>query len=171
MTLAPPEHPTAVLGTGIQTASGHTSTQPALHRTPGRGTGPKGPKASWSFAMTSLGNCTKQCHNKGSNPLLEQEEAEGNPLELGDHSMCTAPCCPQTPRSQHPGRACMRQWCVKYLIPVSLWAEVLVWEMNPQLAQPQPNSCIAFLPPQTLAKFTKALFVLAGSQHFIIMYY
>lgn len=47
----------------------------------------------------------------------------------------------------------------------------LVWEIDPQLARTQPNSCIASLLPPTLQKLARALFVLANAQGFIIMYY
>lgn len=44
----------------------------------------------------------------------------------------------------------IKQQYVKYLIIISFWFEFFVWEIDPQLARTQPNSCIAFLLPQTL---------------------
>lgn len=80
MTLAPSKHPSIVIGTWIQIASGHSlaCTEPALH-TPGWGTDPK---AQWSFALTSQGIVTPRAPTQ----LLEQGEPQGNTLKLCDHS-------------------------------------------------------------------------------------
>lgn len=143
-----------------------------------------GPRASWPLGLISQGNKValhsiftlkpnlmnyfgKKITSKYIVFLLRLLSFKWLP-----HTQHTIPVYKsQSHHTQKLRKSSIKQRYVKYLIITSFWFEFFVWEIDPWLARTQPNSCIAFLLPQTLQNLAKTLFVLANTQDFIIMYY
>lgn len=148
-------------------------------------------RALWSLPLTSQGNNATLRSTLALAPISwsTQEISKAktlyffcnHSLSSSYHAQSTMPAYKPQARNteqpqmlkkkQHETTTCKISDCYFTLIWGFLLFFFLVWEIDPQLARTQPNSCIASLLPPTLQKLARALFVLANAQGFIIMYY